>query len=102
VDYKEIIEKVKQYSQLVTENLHPKMIILYGSYAKGTAREDSDIDVAVVYDKIGEDYWNKFHELYKLRRGIDSRIEPVLLEQENNESGFYEDILKTGTIIYSA
>lgn len=100
MDYSEVITKVKQYAELVSKLLQPKMIILYGSYARGTAHESSDIDVAVVYDKIGEDYWAKFHELYKLRRTIDSRIEPVLLEQENDESGFFEDILKTGTIIY--
>ena len=29
-------------------------------------------------------------------------IEPVLLEEENDPSGFLADILKTGEIIYSA
>lgn len=102
MDYKEVIEKVKKYSEIVAKNLSPKMIVLYGSYAKGTAREDSDIDVAVIYDNAGDDYWNKFHELYKLRRDIDSRIEPVLLEQENDQSGFSENILKNGVILYSS
>jgi len=102
MDYKEVIEKVKKYSQLVTETFHPEMIVLYGSYAKGTAGEESDIDVAVIFDKIGDDYLDRFHKLYKLRRGIDSRIEPVLLELGNDKSGFCEDILKTGAIIYSA
>lgn len=101
MDYREAIKKVETYSKIVTEKLNPKKIVLYGSYAKGTAREDSDIDIAVIYDSLGEDYWNKFHELYKLRRGIDSRIEPVLIEEQNDESGFCEDILKTGKIIYS-
>ena len=98
LDYQEVIEKVKKYSELITKTLQPKMIVLYGSYARGTAREDSDIDIAVIYDSLGEDYWNKFHQLYKLRRNIDSRIEPVLIEQENDESGFYEDIIKSGRI----
>jgi len=102
MDYKEVIEKVKQYSQLVTDVFQPKMIVLYGSYAKGTAREESDIDVAVVFDSIESDYWEKIHKLYKLRRGIDSRIEPVLLEIKNDRSGFCEDVLKTGTVIYAA
>lgn len=30
---------------------YPKLIILFGSRAKGNAREDSDIDVGVVTDK---------------------------------------------------
>ncbi len=102
MDYKEVIEKVKKYSQLVIEAFHPEMIVLYGSYAKGTAGDDSDIDIAIIFDRIGDDYWDSFHKLYKLRREIDSRIEPVLLELENDKSGFCEDILKTGTVIYSA
>ncbi len=100
MDYNEVIDRVKQYSELVVANLRPKMIVLYGSCARGAAGEDSDIDIAVIYDNAGDDYWNKFHELYKLRRGVDSRIEPVLIERENDESGFFEDVLKNGKVIY--
>lgn len=82
--------------------MHPKMIVLYGSYAKGTAHENSDIDIAVIFDSIGNDFLEKSHQLFKLRRGIDSRIEPILIEQENDRSGFCEEILKTGKVIYSA
>lgn len=102
MDYNEVIEKAKRYAQAVTEVFQPKMIVLYGSYSKGTAREESDIDIAVVFDNAESNYWEKFHKLYKLRRGIDSRIEPVLLEIDNDKSGFCEDIIKTGTVIYAA
>ena len=33
---------------------------------------------------------------------IEARIEPVLLEESNDKSGFLKEILKTGEIIYSA
>ena len=100
--YEEIINKTKKYSELVIDLLHPKMIVLYGSYAKGTAREDSDIDIAVICDSVGEEFLEKSHQLFKLRRGIDSRIEPVLIEQGNDKSGFCEELLKTGKVIYIA
>ncbi|NLF83944.1 MAG: nucleotidyltransferase domain-containing protein [Candidatus Gastranaerophilales bacterium] len=99
MDYSEVIEKVKKYSEIVNKLLHPKMIVLYGSYAKGTAREDSDIDVAVVYNKINEDYWGKYQLLYKLVWDVDARIEPLLIELENDQSGFYEHIIKTGKVV---
>lgn len=102
MDYEEIIDKTRKYSELVANLLSPKMIVLYGSYAKGTAHEDSDIDIAVIFDTLGEDFLEKSHQLFKLRRGIDSRIEPVLIELNNDNSGFCEDILKTGKIIYAA
>ncbi len=102
MDYEEAMNKTKKYSDKVVYFLNPKMIVLYGSYAKGTAKEDSDIDIAVIYDTIGDDYLEKSHRLFKLRRGIDSRIEPVLLERKNDASGFCEEVLKTGKVIYSA
>ena len=100
--YEEVIDKIKKYSDRVVDFMHPKMVVLYGSYAKGIANEDSDIDIAVICDSIGDDFLEKSHQLFKLRRGIDSRIEPVLLEKENDKSGFCEEILKTGKVIYSA
>lgn len=100
--YEEIIEKTREYSDRVVDFIHPKMVVLYGSYAQGIANEDSDIDIAVICDSIGDDFLEKSHQLFILRRGIDSRIEPVLLERENDKSGFYEEILKTGKVIYSA
>jgi predicted nucleotidyltransferase len=54
---------------------YDKKIILFGSYAKGTPNEHSDIDIAVVFD----DYDNTIRrqvELLKLTRDIDNRIEP--------------------------
>jgi uncharacterized protein len=42
----QIIEKFKK--ELEKYHIHPERIILYGSYAKGNAREDSDIDLVVV------------------------------------------------------
>ena len=82
--------------------MDPKMVVLYGSYIKGTATEDSDIDIAVICDSIEEDYLEKSQQLFKLRRGIDSRIEPVLLELGNDKSGFCEEIIRTGKVLYSA
>ncbi len=50
-------------------------IILFGSYAKGNYNNDSDIDIAVIL----KDYNNLLDvqlELMRIRRNIDSRIEP--------------------------
>lgn len=100
--YEEVIDKTKKYSDRVVDFMKPKMIVLYGSYAKGIANEDSDIDIAVICDSIEDDFLEKSFQLFKLRRGIDSRIEPVLLEKSNDKSGFCEEILRTGKVIYSA
>lgn len=67
-----------KYSQLLNRHFSAKMVVLFGSYAKGTARPDSDIDVAVVVDKLEGDFLDTYRKLFQLRRDIDIRIEPVL------------------------
>ncbi|MBI3272847.1 MAG: nucleotidyltransferase domain-containing protein [Planctomycetes bacterium] len=34
----------------IVEAFHPKKILLFGSYARGTPREDSDLDLLVLMD----------------------------------------------------
>ncbi len=96
------IRHVKQYADVVRQNFNVKKVILYGSYSRGSARKDSDIDVAVVLSRIDEDFLMAEAKLFRLRREIDTRIEPVLLEESNDKSGFLEEILKTGEVIYNA
>ena len=73
MDKEKVIERVKQYSDLVRQNFRVKKIILYGSYAKGSAKKDSDIDVAVVLSSIDEDFLISESKLFRLRRNIKNR-----------------------------
>ena len=65
------------------------------SYSKGNAHQDSDVDVAIVVDTISGDYFSTRPLLWKLRRKISDRIEPVLIERAHDESGFLSEIIKT-------
>lgn len=82
------------------QHIRPVEIILYGSYAKGTAREESDIDIAVIVKDIIGDYLDLAAMLYHIRIDLDDRIEPILLEESSEVSGFLEDVRKTGQRIY--
>jgi len=101
MDKEQAVEKVKRYAEAVRQNFPVTKIILYGSYAKKTAKKGSDIDVAVVLRRFEGDWLLSRAKLFELRWDIDPMIEPVLLEEENDPSGFLADILKTGEIIYS-
>lgn len=101
MDKSEIVEIVKRYAVIVDKHLKPRKIILYGSYAKDNWGEDSDIDVAVVVDSVKGDFLENAALLYKLRRNIDDRIEPVLIEAGNDKSGFFAEIEKHGQVIFS-
>jgi predicted nucleotidyltransferase len=101
MDKKTVINKVKEYAELVKKAFPVRMIILFGSYAKNCAGEHSDIDVAVVVDRNDQDYLESRQQLFKLGTDVDCRIEPVLIERNQKDlSGFYEEIRNTGEIIY--
>ena len=101
LDKKSVIKKVRKYSDLVNTVIKPNKIILYGSFAKGNWNENSDIDVAIIVDKIEGDYLLLMKKLNKLTRDIDYRIEPVLLEPKDDISGFLTSVLLTGLVIYN-
>lgn len=101
MDKAEALKKAVAYAALIVEKYNPATIVLYGSYSKENAHEDSDIDIAVICDNVGDGWLEQSHNLYKLRRNIDPHIEPILLEVNSDRSGFVEEILKTGKILYS-
>ena len=96
MDKSEAIIKVKEYSLLLKKHFPLEKVYLFGSYAKNTNREDSDIDVAIVVSTIEGDYFSIHPLLWKLRRQIDDRIEPILIERDNDNGDFLSEILKYG------
>lgn len=67
----EFIDEVRKSGILISN------ASVYGSWAKGTANKDSDIDVCVVSTYYGKDYIKEMVELRKIALTIDSRIEPT-------------------------
>jgi uncharacterized protein len=73
-----IIETLKKFLEQLKENGLPiEAAYLFGSYAKGRAKEWSDIDVAVISPNLSDDRFEERVRLSKISSRIDSRIEPV-------------------------
>lgn len=96
------MNSVDRYANAVCKTLNPDAIVLFGSYVNGTPTEDSDIDVAVIFDGFKGDRWGVSTQLWELTCDIDDRIEPILLDSANDESGFLREVLRTGRVIYRA
>ena len=98
-----VIGIVKRYIKELEKNkIHISEAIIFGSCAKGTAREESDIDIALISDVFTGDRFGDRRKIVPLRRKIDSRIEPIPFKTEDFSNGgmLVEEIKKTGIVVY--
>lgn len=101
MDKNEVISIAKNYANVVRSHFNVKKIVLFGSQVTGNVHQNSDIDIAVIVDQLNTDLLESEAKLYKLRRNIDIRIEPILLDESHDSSGFLNQIMEEGEIIYS-
>lgn len=101
---KTIINKLKKFRVLLEkEGIRVSKLLLYGSYARGTAHKDSDIDVCVVSPSFGKDRMKERFFLSHQAPKIDPRIEAVPCSpqayQKNLISPLLHQIRKEGILI---
>ncbi|SRR5258708_871820 len=96
-------------AKLFIEKLSKKGILIdsayiFGSYAKGTANKDSDIDICIVSNSFGKDYIKEMVNLRKISLKIDSRIEPVPFNSNDISdpySSLASEITRTGISLFN-
>jgi len=84
-----IVEIVKNYLNVVRQHgVNARFAVLYGSQARGDARDWSDIDVVVLCPEFDGGYTrDTIKVLWRMRAVTDSRIEPVPCGLKEWESG---------------
>lgn len=92
-----IIDTVKQYIMIIPKDLGVKKAYLFGSFAKGMEKEESDIDIALILENM-PDFFSTQKQLMMLRRRIDLRIEshPIQEHDFNSLNPFAYEIEQTG------
>ncbi len=98
----QVITLVKRYIGELEKNRIPiKKAIIFGSYASGKAKEESDIDVALISEVFSGDRFEDRRKIIPLRRKIDNRIEPIPFRPEDFDNGgiLAEEIKKTGMAV---
>ena len=87
----------KSYINQIPADMDLRKAYLFGSYAKGSEREDSDIDVALITGK-QENIFHLQMRLMRLRRKIDLRFEPhpIAIEDFTNDNPFAYEVKATG------
>jgi predicted nucleotidyltransferase len=87
MDKKQALKIIRKYvRRLRQEGIPVDRVILYGSFAAGKERRDSDIDVAIVSRDFGKDRVEEGIVLYRIAGKVDARLEPIPISVEAYEN----------------
>ena len=95
---KDIVDSINKFIEEIKKQYNVTAIILFGSYAKGTENEDSDIDIAIILSDFS-DIIEDGAKLIGLTWKIDTRIEPHPITTEDFEkvsNPFVKEVVDTG------
>ena len=91
------IEDIKQICADVFALYHVEFCYLFGSYAKGKATEDSDVDLLVSAETSGLAF---FEMTERLRESLHKKVDLLDLKQLSNNENLLREVLKEGIKIY--
>jgi predicted nucleotidyltransferase len=101
----DLIEKIDDFVRRLRRAIDVEAVILYGSQAKNTARESSDIDLAVVSpDFEGTSTYDRQEAVARATVGRAYRLSPIAFaSSEYHNPGahsFLREIIRTGRVVY--
>lgn len=91
------LDAIKAACEKVLGEYTVKYCILFGSYAKGTAKETSDVDLLISTDVTGLRF---FGIAERLRTELHKKVDLLDLKQLKDNSGLLDEILKDGIKVY--
>ena len=106
-------EVLKEYAELIKEIYKSalKAVILYGSYARGDFRSDSDVDIMILLDISDVELKAYSQQLsymtYDFNLDNDLDIKPIAKSEEHFNKWvvnypFYANVNKEGVVLYGA
>jgi predicted nucleotidyltransferase len=95
---------IERLADDIARLFHPRRIVLFGSYAAGTATPDSDIDLLIVMRHRGPDY----AAASRIRLALDVSFPMDILVRSPAEvrrrlamnDGFLSDIIQQGLVLH--
>jgi predicted nucleotidyltransferase len=90
-------EQIQQAVERLIVAAKPSKVILFGSYARGDATDDSDLDLMVIEQEVS----NKFDEMVRLRNVMgDMGVGVDLLVYSDSEASRRSQV--PGTVLHTA
>jgi predicted nucleotidyltransferase len=102
-------DQLDTLSRRIIDLANPRRIILFGSHARGTAKQDSDIDLLIIGDDPTGVSGSRRSEIGRIRRGLPHLGVPIdilLFTSDEVERWRYttnhvvSDALREGKVLY--
>jgi uncharacterized protein len=98
-------EEIRSLTDRIVSAYRPERVVLFGSYASGMPREDSDVDLLVVMPYEG----NALRKAAEIARDIDTPFAIDLIVRSPEElrqrlgwnDRFLRDIVEKGRVLYA-
>ncbi len=97
--------QIRKYARTIGREFRPERVILFGSYARGGATEDSDVDLLVI---MNHDKPRNVDQAIAMRLRNDAPFPMDLLVKRPDEvtarlamnDTFMKDVLQEGEVLY--
>jgi predicted nucleotidyltransferase len=100
VDIEAVTDVCRRYADDVRRTMPVDRVVLFGSYAKGTADVQSDIDICFFLNNYGDkERFDIMVDLFGLTHSYEGApFEPIVFETSEieNDNPFVKEILRTG------
>ena len=63
-------DQLASLAERIIDLANPRQVILFGSQARGTARENLDIDLLIIADRSSDAKWSRRREIGRIRPGL--------------------------------
>lgn len=100
-------ETISALTKLLIKAAQPTRILLFGSYARGNASEDSDVDIMVVEQNL-QDRLTEMVRLNRLLRSLDVPVDLLVVSEEkfnywrDTPGNVYYEAAAEGKVLYEA
>ena len=102
------VKEIEELKDQIVDQLEPIRIYLFGSFANGTYKEDSDFDFYIVVDDRIKDLKEMTTRAYRAIRRIKNRPVDIVVgtesrfESRKNIPSVENEVLKKGVLLYES
>ena len=100
------IDEIKSVAGRLAKSINAETVILFGSYARGEARENSDVDLLIVADS-DQPRFKRSRTLYQLIKPYPFAMDLLVYTPEEINAGrrsplsFVSTVLQEGKVLYA-